>query len=502
MKTYKILKSASIVTFLFFIDACTYDFPTPDQPTSGNADFTKVAVIGNSVMAGLMNGALYDAGQQNSVGAILGRQIVAFQGGGNFNQPDIASPLGNFGTASGIPGVPDGIPLGRLRLVGLASPAPQPIIPGDLFNTSCNCPDLNNFSVPGMRLIHADFPGYGSPLGNPYFARFASSPIATVIDDAANSDATFFAFWLGNNDVLGYAMGGGAGSENGTESGDMTPAAVFDALYGPTVDKMMNNGAKGILANVPEVSDLPFFKTISWDAIELDTITAGFINPAYVPYNQGLAAAVLFKIITQEEADLRKIAFIEGGTTNATEANGIVIVDSTLTDVAALSGGAIPIPMIRQTNISDLVALSAGAELGQRANPADPTSVIGVGVPLGFNGNDYILTTTDQGVISDRIAAFNATIKSKADGSTDLILFDAHSFYANFAENGASINGSGLTSSIVPPFAAFSVDGIHPNPRGSAYLANQFVEAINKGFNSTLNTVNPNDYVGNELPVP
>ena len=46
---------------------------------------------------------------------------------------------------------------------------------------------------------------------NPYYARFATAPgTSTVLGDALAVNPTFFTFWLGNNDILGYAAGGGA----------------------------------------------------------------------------------------------------------------------------------------------------------------------------------------------------------------------------------------------------------------------------------------------------
>jgi lysophospholipase L1-like esterase len=83
-----------------------------------------------------------------------------------------------------------------------------------------------------------------------------------------------------------------------------------------------------------------------------------------------------------------------------------------------------------------------------------------------------------------------------------LVLVNANAILAQLATTGASINGSALTASISPPFGAFSLDGVHPNARGHAYIANKFIEAINAKFGSSIPLCNPNDYPGNELPVP
>src|SRR5690606_26490669 len=56
----------------------------------GTADFTKFVAIGTSYTAGFQAGALFDAGQNNSLAKILATQFEC-AGGGEFHQPDIRS---------------------------------------------------------------------------------------------------------------------------------------------------------------------------------------------------------------------------------------------------------------------------------------------------------------------------------------------------------------------------------------------------------------------------
>ena len=475
--------------FVAFVTGCTYTFPEPEEPTSGSADFSKVVVVGNSLSAGFMDGALYDAGQQASFANIVATQMQV-AGGGAFNQPDIESPVGNYGTAAGIPGVPDGTPLGHLILVNPASPGPQPIIPGDAFNTSYSGDKaaLNNFAIPGMRIVHAELPGYGSVAGNPYFARFSSSPTTTVLADAMAANGTFFMFWLGGNDALGYATAGAIGNPegDGLTSIDMTEASEFDTKYRSAISKLITDNSKqGILANVPNVSDIPYFTTVPWNAIEFDTsdpVDAGTIaalNAAYGAYNAGLGQAVLGGFISKEDSAFRAIEFKNG-------ANGAVITDNTLTDLTGLG-----LASMRQANSNDLLTLTAGAVL-----PGGE----GVSTPLG---EQYTLIPADIDRIGTRIAEFNTTIKSVVDASGgNLTLIDINSIFADFAANGTTINGSGMDATIFPPFGAFSLDGVHPNQRGNAFVASLFIDQINEAFGANIPNVNPNNYPGNALPIP
>jgi hypothetical protein len=47
----------------------------------------------------------------------------------------------------------------------------------------------------------------------------------------------------------------------------------------------------------------------------------------------------------------------------------------------------------------------------------------------------------------------------------------------------------------------FSEDGVHPNSRGYAFMANTFISAINAKFTSTIPAVDISKYLGTGLPV-
>jgi len=481
--------------FLVFIlaaaSSCTYEFPIAETPTSGSADFTKVVAIGNSLTAGYLNGALYDAGQMASYANLVAEQII-LDNNGSFNQPDINAVDGDFGFSGGA--------FGRLQLKNPANPAPAPIVPGQAITPyGGDKSALNNFGVPGMRIVDVAFPGYGNL--NPYYGRFAPDPTtSTVLGDAIAANGSFILFWLGNNDALGYATRGATGSEDGdgTDPGDMTNITLFDGAFRAAVSALITNeGKQGILANIPNVQDIAHFTTVPWNAIPFDTsdpvddATVEALNAGYAVYNGGLDQMVGLSIITQAEADRRYIMFANGN-------NGIVIFDDkSLTDLTGFDPGLIN---MRQASADDLITLTAGAVLGTLADPADPTSAIGVGVPLDER---YTLILADQEALAQRIADFNAIIESVVDGSGgNLALLDMNTIFADFAQNGVIIRGSVMNATIIPPAGGFSLDGVHPNQRGAAYLASLFIDRINEVFGANITNINPNDYPGNELPIP
>ncbi|RLD20298.1 MAG: hypothetical protein DRI71_10575 [Bacteroidetes bacterium] len=491
------MKKLYILFLAFFIatvTSCTYTFPEPEVPTTGSADFTKVVAVGNSLTAGYMNGALYDAGQAASFANLVAQQISLNGGGSVFNQPDIDAKDGFSGRNMGqFPDLAIGWPLGRLHFVNPLNPAPQQLKTGqEITDYAGDRSALNNFGVPGMRIIHAAVSGYGVPnVGNPYFVRFASTPLATVLDDATAANGSFFLFWLGSNDALGYALAGATGLTDGTGSIDMTPVSVFEVAYIDAITKMTANGAKGIVANLPNVNDIPHFTTVPWNAIPMDQANADAANAGYIAFNGGINAYNAGLLPGQTDPPTVKrdtIGFKTGQ-------NGIVMYDSTMADLNAYG-----IPTIRQAKSSDLITLTAGAVLGTLADPNNPATVIGVGVPLA---EKFTLIQANQEAIATRIAEFNAIIKSVADGNSGSLAFlDFNTFFADFAQNGLIIHGAGMDTSIVPPFGAFSLDGVHPNARGAAYIASLFIDKINEVFGSNIPNLNPNNYPGNELPVP
>lgn len=514
-KLYTILLAFVIAT----VSSCTYEFPETPALIPGSANFTKVVAVGNSLTAGFMNGALYTEGQETSYANIVAQQMMA-NGGGVFNQPDIKSANGII--LSFLPAV-----LGRLILkgelgpAGVENPLPTPIGAGEpLTDYAGDKAALNNFAVPGMRLVDVEFSGYDQ--GNPYFGRFASGLGATLLNDAIAANGSFIIFWLGNNDVLGYATSGATGNPMGdasdpTQITDMIDPDVFDTKYKTAVARLITDDSKqGIIANIPNVQDIPFFTFVGWDAIEFDpddvasqpTIDA--LNAAFTGLNDVLDALKDPSFgLDPADLDSRKVAYALGS-------NPVLMQDDKLVDLGPFydildGAGAItpeeraglePYRQSRPMTSSDLVTLLAGSVLGTLLDPPgdDPTLVIGVSIPLG---EQYTLIEADQVAIADRIVAFNATIKSVADGSGGSIaLIDMNEVFAEFSQFGAEINGSGMDASILPPLGAFSLDGVHPNPRGAAYVASLFIDKINEAFGSNIPNVNPNNYPGNELPQP
>ena len=468
---------------------------------AGDADFSNYVALGNSLTAGYADSALFVSGQEDSYPNIMAQQF-SFVGGGDFTQPLTSDNLGGL--------LLGGVQITGNRLVlsadenGNPFPATLDGAPTTDVLTSATGP-FNNMGVPGATSFHLVTPGYGSVAGvangtaNPWYARFATSESSTVLADAVSLNPTFFSLWIGNNDILGYATSGGSGVDQAgnldpsTYGGnDITDPNVFAAAYSAQVDALVAGGAKGVLLNIPDVTSIPYFTTVPAQSIPLDAATAGAVNAQFAQYNdQILPLLVQFGVITQEEADSRVVNFVEG-------INYPIIVDNDLTDVSqVLQGppGNLPeelanlLGQLRQATSDDLIVLPASSVLGSVPDPSNPLGVVGVSIPLE---NQWVLTTTEQARVAAAGAAYNAVIEGLA-AANELGYGDMKSALADVAANGAFYNGGVLTSTYVSG-GAFSLDGVHPTPRGYAFTANTIIDVINTTYNASVPKVDIGTY--------
>jgi hypothetical protein len=472
--------------------------PVVVAPSPGTANFSKYVAIGSSTSAGFTDGALYPAGQSYSFPNIIAGQL-ALAGGGQFNQPLISSGDGFSGSTN-----TDGSLRGRSYINSTpGAPVSQVILfkTGSPLTTSTG--SISNFGVPGARLIDAAVAGYGA--ANPFFGRFQSNASASILSDAVAANSSIFTFWMGDNDVLGYALNGGAAGEtfNPINPSTLTSTDAFSAAIGAIFTSLSQENKPGFVLNIPPITTLPFFQvTTSLTAagfriVPLDAATATAFNGAYAAYNGGLQAAVTAGLLTDTERIRRTIQFVGGN-------NAPVITDESLTSLSALG-----LPSIRQADANDRYPLTAIQVIGTLQTPGNPSSVIGVGVPVP---DQFTLTLSEQVNIITRTAQLNGIIAAQVASRSNLTLVDTHPLYANLfgltatqatqlaltpagisAADGVlgirvgsatlvplSLSPSSLFSSI------FSSDGIHPNGQGAALVANEVIKSINQRFGATV----------------
>ncbi len=356
---YKIL-SVSVVAVLFYGCAPEIDVPAP---TSGGADFSNYVAVGNSLTAGYADNGLYAEGQMQSYPALIAQQMSAITPN-TFAQPDIP------GNGSGY-----------LYLTGLDLSQSPPSVDIGQFDADANWLNqvtgpFNNLGVPGIRVKDITFNGYGSsPQVNPYFYRMLGGKDANTsyLQMVSESSPTFFTSWIGNNDVLGYATSGGAFGVDGLPGTGLNGLTDPDTEFKPSYDALINaltaGGAKGVVVTIPDVTQVPFFTTVPWNAAVLDATLAAQAN-AY--YAAGIDTAV--------ERQVRDAVI------------GLAVTESAVSDnvIPSVAQGAVYQQAYQQAYEA---AIGAGATPEEAAILADAQAQAYLATPEGQAAIDGLITS-------------------------------------------------------------------------------------------------------------
>ncbi|WP_281615431.1 hypothetical protein [Flammeovirga sp. SubArs3] len=272
---YRSIIAALAVAFLASCTIEVDDFqPSAGTDASGNAvDFTTYVALGNSLTAGYTDGAWVAKAQANSYPQLIANSLQSVNLGANgFTQPLVSnSSKAYFGT--------------QLVLTN-AGPSALPTINVDGARASDNITPgtYHNMAVPGIRAVDMAVPGYG--VANPLFGYFSSEATATVLNDAAAANATFFSVWLGANDVLGFATSGGSlGSNDILQATAITPVETYQAAMTQVLETMSANGANGVILNIPNIMEAALFNFMPSDL-------EGVLGLAGVPFTEDILALV------------------------------------------------------------------------------------------------------------------------------------------------------------------------------------------------------------------
>lgn len=493
----RILISTIAVSALLFNVSCDTNF---DQDVSdivvskGDADFTKYVALGNSLTSGYRDNALYIDGQNESYPSMIAKQMQ-LAGGGEFKQPMMSDNLG------GIPAVGVGNKL--VLAVNPTTGALGPVVAsGNATNTIASIfssGPYQNMGVPGAKSYHLLAPGYGSAAGlqtgtaNPYFVRFASSATTTVVADAMAQNPTFFSLWIGNNDVLGYATSGGDGSN------PLTSEALFTQAYNGLIATLTSNGAKGVVANIPNVTAIPFFTTVPYNPVPLDAASVTALNQqVFGPLKQILTAYGQGDRLSLMKATQNPVLLKDESLTNlSAQITGALVAAGVPAQQAGLMG--IVYGQARHATSADLLPLTTSSVIGTA--PSSPYAVApfnkyGVTFPLD---DKHVLSSTEKDEVLAATAAFNGVIKAAATAK-GLAFVDANAKMLELAKtSGIQFDGVKYTATFVTG-GTFSLDGVHLTGRGYALIANEFIKSINAKYNSTLPLVNVNNYTGVTFP--
>lgn len=442
------------VAVALITSACKPKFDVPD-PEKGEIDASRYVALGSSMTAGFSDGALYEEGQRNSFAAILGDQLKAI-GGGDFTAPYVSQASAGISIVPGSTvNVAAKFKLGyKTDCKNVTSLSPVRLSATDNYgifssNVYASAGPFRNMGVPDAKSIHVTYAGYGNAASlstgyyNPFFERMASGNSASVLSDALSQNPTFFTLNIGTNDVLSYALAGGAYDSITTQS-------RFDAHIDLIINQLTANGAKGLVMGIPDFTKFPYFTTIPYNGLTLDQTQANSLNSVYNPIGFDTA-------------------FKAG-------ANAFVIRDPMVVPIG-----------LRQLKEGECILLNT---------PLDSVKCHSLGSLLPFPER-YILTLQELSDIRTAISGYNAKLRAVA-ASKGLAYVDVNAFF-NSLSTGVIYNGVSVNAQFVKG-GGFSLDGLNLNPIGNALLANECIKAINSTYNSTILQVDVTKYRGTIFP--
>ena len=414
------MKHIFVISFIvLLLSSCTPELDMP-EPSAGDADFSKMIAVGGNYLAGYQDGALYRKGQSLSIPALLAEQFKLV-GGPTFGQalmPDnnglgvnskiweswfiTPSHLGNKTNCQGITSLS---PIKNTISVSSATP----------YLTDMAGNSVQNLAVPFATIPDYMNPAFGyssNPTNlNPYYARIASNPgVSTLYEDARQQNATFITAWLGMEDIYNYAARGGTGA-------GIPSATSFGNYLDTILGGLTANGAKGVIANIPDFRNYPYYTLVAWDnAVLVRQTQVDSLNDIYTT------------------SGLPQLYFQLGR-------NGFVI------DDAASLGG------VRQIHAGEYITLSV---------PIDSMKCYKYGLFFETLNDRYVLDSTEVYEIDQAINSYNAVIAQKAS-QYNLALVDMHS-YMNTVFSGIKWNGVDMNMIFVSG-GFLSLDGYHPNQK-------------------------------------
>ena len=424
--------------------ACKPKLETP-AIDKGSLNLTTYVAIGNSITAGYADNALYRTGQENSYAKLLAEQFQ-LAGGGAFKIPLVNPSSVGIGSTGGA----------RLALTYVTDACqgtyitPRPVAAsGDLSifgSVYATQGPFNSFGVPGAKSFHVPFAGYGNSAAgagnyNPFFSRMAASETtSSMLTDALARNPTFFSLFIGNNDVLLYALSGGAQDA-------ITPTGTFDASIDATLNALTATCPQGVVANVPDITSLPYFTTVPYNGLVLTATQAAYFNGEHAGSDANFQEGV----------------------------NGFLIADP------AAAGGK------RNAVAGEFILLST---------PQNDLKCTGLGSQTAIP-TQYVLTATEANAIKTATINYNNKLKAAAEAK-GLAFVDANAFLKS-AIKGMTFDGIKVSTTFVSG-GAFSLDGVHLTPLGNALLTNEFIRSINAKYGSSIPEVDITKYHGVVFP--
>lgn len=446
-KILNVLFGFSLITFIFV--GCE-DRSELTAPTSGTASYERFVTIGNSITAGYQSGALYESAQKYAYGNLIAKQV-----GSSFAMPIYSDPgtggrmeLTGFDFATSTPTITTNPATGAPTNINYAAPYNNLGVPGALLYDVLNATNSTNCAS-GLA---------GKP--NPMFdliLRNSALNLGSQFAQAKVLNPTLVTLWIGNNDVLGFATSGGF------SPAAPTVAATFDALYRFLADSLKSLNTKVVVANIPDVTAIPFFNTIGPKLAVGTPWKAKGITGLY--YQRHGATAM------DATAKVDSLGLLTG------------TVDLTLPagSFAAFLG---------DTTGAAWTAIAAYLKIPVAY--VKPAFVV-TAYPFGFHPLNplpdvLVLDASEIAIAKTATLNFNTSIDSLAR-NRGFGFVNVNSFFnqirAKDYTGGTYYGGMKFTTGYISG-GLFTLDGVHPSNHAHAIIANEFIKVINSKWGGSI----------------
>jgi lysophospholipase L1-like esterase len=451
---------------LGFISSCKKTAFDAVERTSGTADFKTYISVGNSLTQGYQDGGLYEDGQSMSYPSIIAQQMKRTQPNmGEFRQPMTSGNGSGYmhlayinGELKPITANDNTVPGSYLEDVSWSS-----------WGTSEKTQKYNNLGIAGVKLIQCvnfdhldDNTTNGIILGG-----LDVSVLGQSIQQEGNPYARFLDFGEAEVNVPILGNIGGTPKEY-LDHVKQSNATFFTCWLGnnDVLGYVVNGGTPNVISNntIGLSVDLNALSDEFEFEAKYDSIIKAFSNQGA----KGVCATL---------PNVTSIPFVTTFTVEKLKAdynfNKVWITDYN--------------ENVREATSEDYVLLHASSSIAQ-----------GKGQSQGSPFTNYdVLDKEEVSRAKAHTAKLNASIY-KIAGSYGFPVADMFTYMDNLSA-GFTFDGIDMNISYIQG-GTFSLDGIHPNPRGYAVVANEFIRVINAAYDSNIPKVSIGNYRGVKFP--
>lgn len=386
------------------------------RPTGDNAIFQNYVALGNSITAGYQSSGLTDASQRQSYAFLLAQQMGTRYAYASMFNRGCNPPVTNFQQQTGG------------ATPNIITAAARPTI-CDLRTLATATDILNNVAVPNASSFDPTAAN-GTPFSNTLTSLILGG--STQVARALEARPTFASIWIGNNDVLGFALADGRANAP-TGLAGMTSTAQFQTNYDAMINQLLAGAPnlEGILIGVVQVANAPIMFPAA--ALSNPTFKAGFDGIAGVP---------------------------------------------TALDPSCTAGGA---------GAASLINTFLAFQIRQGAHPPIIACVAGgaSGLIPAPVGDILVLDPAEQATVAARVTAYNTFISTKA-ASLGWAYFDPNPTLVALRTAGTVVTQVPTLQATGTFGTGMSLDGVHPAAPIHRLIANEMITAINANYSTTL----------------